>query len=93
MRRSRSRRRPHPPRDLGVAADVATDATTDRARPRRGNRYDRMRLPHERDESTQGGGAPSRVMTQAADDLAEGRTDTDCYDAVATHYERNEEAS
>jgi hypothetical protein len=52
-----------------------------------------MRLPHERDESTQGGGAPSRVMTQAADDLAEGRTDTDCYDAVATHYERNEEAS
>ena len=89
----RSRRRPHPPRDLGIAADVATDAATDRARPRRGNRYDRMRLPHERDQSTQGGGAPNPVTSQAARDLAEGRADTDCYDAAATNYERNENAS
>jgi len=89
----RSRRRPHPPGDLGVAADVATDTASDRARPRRGNRYDGMRLPHERDQSTQAGGAPNPVTTQAARDLAEGRTDTDGYDAASRRYARNEEGS
>jgi hypothetical protein len=86
----RSRRRPHPPRDLGIAADVATDNTTDATRPRRGNRYDDMRLPHERDESTQRPGTPNPVTTQGEKDLAEGRTDTDCYDAVGPRYDRKE---
>ena len=86
----RSRRRPHPPKDLGIAADVATDDTTDRARPPRGNRYAGMRLPHERDESTHRPGTPNPVTTQGATDLAEGRTDTDCYDAVGPRYERKE---
>jgi hypothetical protein len=88
-----SRRRPHPPKDLGIAADVATDVSEDRARPRRGNRYARMRLPHERDESTQAPGTPNPVTTQGQRDLAEGRTDTDCYDAVAPRYERKESES
>jgi hypothetical protein len=85
-----SRRRPHPPKDLGIAADVATDTDTDAARARRGNRYDRMRLPHERDESTHAPDKPNPVTTQGERDLAEGRTDTDCYDAVGARYERKE---
>jgi hypothetical protein len=88
-----SRRRPHPPRDLGVAADVATDTATDRSRPRRGNRYDRMRLPHERDQSTHAPGAPDPVTAQGQRDLAEGRTDTDCYDAVGPRYQQKESGS
>ena len=45
---------------------------------------DRMRMPHERDESataaTAGGKAPAQkeVMGQAAQDLAHGMRDTDC---------------
>ena len=89
----RSRRRPHPPRDLGVAADVATDTTTDAARPRRGNRYARMRLPHERDESAQAPGPPDGVTAQGERDLAEGKTDTDCYDAVGPRYQQKERGS
>jgi hypothetical protein len=86
----RSRRRPHPPNDLGVAADVATDNTTNAARPRRGNRYDRLRLPHERDESTHPPGKPDPVIVQGAQDVAEGQTDTDCYAAVGPRYDRKE---
>jgi hypothetical protein len=89
----RSRRRPHPPKDFGVAADVATDTATARDRPRRGNRYDRMRLPHERDQSTQAPGAPNPVMEQGARDVAEGRVDTDCYGAVTPRYKRKEDES
>jgi hypothetical protein len=87
----RSRRRPHPPRDLGVAADVATDTANADVRPRRGNRYEKLRMPHERDEATHEPGPPNPVTTQAERDLAAGRTDTDCYDAVGARYDRKQE--
>ena len=85
----RSRRRPHPPKDLGIAADVATDDTTDRARPPRGNRYAGMRLPHERDESTHRPGEPDPVTKRAAKDLEDGQQDTDCYGAVGERFDHN----
>jgi hypothetical protein len=86
----RSRRRPRPPSDLGVAADVATDTAATRARSPRGNRYEKMKMPHERDESTQAEatGKPNPVTTQAARDVEEGKVDTDCYDATGPRYDR-----
>jgi hypothetical protein len=88
----RSRRRPRPPSDLGVAADVATDTAATRSRPPRGNRYAKMKMPHERDESTQAAasGAPSPVTTQGARDVEEGKVDTDCYDATGPRYDRTQ---
>ncbi|HJU24621.1 MAG TPA: hypothetical protein VJ891_19130 [Casimicrobiaceae bacterium] len=86
MKRSRRRRRS----DLGVAADVATDDTSRSARPPRGNRYAKMKLPHERDQSTDSTGEPNPVTTQGATDVAQGKRDTDCYDAAAPRYDREE---
>jgi hypothetical protein len=85
----RSRRRPKPRSDLGVAADVATDDTSGMARPPRGNRYQKMKLPHERDQSAQPPGAPNPVTAQGARDVEQGKTDTDCYDAAGPRYDRN----
>ena len=85
----RSRRRPRSPSDLGVAADVATDTAATRARSPRGNRYAKMKMPHERDESTQAAAVPPRpVTTQGARDVEEGKVDTDCYDATGPRYDR-----
>ena len=84
----RSRRRERPPSDLGVAADVATDAAATTGRPRRGNRYARMKMPHERDESTHAPGAPNPVTAQGARDVEQGRADTDCYDAAGPRFDR-----
>ena len=86
----RSRRRPHPPADLGVAADVATDTSASRSRPPRGNRYAKMKMPHERDESTQAPQTPGPVTAQGARDVEQGKTDTDCYDAVGSRYDRKQ---
>ena len=87
----RGRHRPHPRSDLGVAADVATDTAAGRSRPQRGNRYAKMKLPHERDESANPPGSPDPVITQGARDVEEGKADTDCYDAVGTRYDRTEQ--
>jgi len=87
----RSRQRPKPRSDLGVAADVATDATSSRSRPPRGNRYQKMKLPHERDESAHPPGAPNPVTTQGARDVEQGKTDTDCYDATGPRYDRKQQ--
>jgi hypothetical protein len=84
----RSRRRVRPASDLGVAADVATDTSAESSRPRRGNRYSRMKLPHERDESTHAPQPPNPVMEQAARDVEQGKTDTDCYEATGPRYDR-----
>jgi hypothetical protein len=86
----RSRRRPRPHSDLGVAADVATDTSAESGRPRRGNRYTTMKLPHERDESAHTPQPPNPVTTQGARDVEQGKTDTDCYDAVGARYDRKE---
>jgi hypothetical protein len=90
MKRRRGLRRAKPASDLGLAADVATDTTAKSARPPRANRYARMKLPHERDESAHPPGAPNPVTKQGARDLQQGKTDTDCYDAAASRYERKE---
>lgn len=39
-------------------------------------------LPHEHDESPEGVVAPTKAMRFAADDLAQGRVDTDCHGAT-----------
>jgi hypothetical protein len=78
------------PSDLGVAADVTTDTAASAARPRRGNRYQKMKLPHERDESAHRPGTPNPVVEQGARDLESGKTNTDGYDAAARRVERNE---
>lgn len=56
--------------------------------------YRDMKLPHERDESAVGEAAAGkdaahtrRPVEQAQRDLAQGRQDTDCYDAVAPRYD------
>ena len=87
MKRSRLRAKPRS--DLGVAADVATDDTSNVARPRRGNRYQKMKLPHERDESAPAPGAPNPVTTQGARDVEQGKMDTDCYGAAGPRYDRS----
>ena len=84
----RSRRRAKPRSDLGVAPDVATDSTSNAARPARGNRYAKMKLPHERDESAHRPGEPNDVVVQGARDVEHGKTDTDCYDAVGPRFDR-----
>lgn len=84
----RSRRRARSASDLGVAADVATDTSAESGRPRRGNRYSRMKLPHERDESAHAPQPPNPVTAQGAQDVEHGKTDTDCYDATGPRYDR-----
>jgi hypothetical protein len=80
----------HRPSDLGVAADVATDTAANAARPPRGNRYQRMKLPHERDESAHRPGAPNPTTEQGARDLESGKTNTEGYDAAARGVEDQE---
>jgi len=84
----RSRHRPRPREDLGVAADVATDTSAESGRPRRGNRYSRMKLPHERDQSAHAAQPPNPVTVEGARDVEQGKTDTDCYDATGPRYDR-----
>lgn len=86
-RRGALRRRPA---DLGVAADVATDDAANTARPPRGNRYQGMKLPHERDESAHRPGSPNPATEQGARDLESGKTNTEGYDAAARRVERQE---
>lgn len=90
MKRSRRLRRAKPAADLGLAADVATDTSAKTARPPRANRYARMKLPHERDESTHSPGAPNPVTMQGMRDVDAGKTDTDCYAATGPRYDRKE---
>jgi hypothetical protein len=83
----RSRRRARPRSDLGVAADVATDTAASGGRPPRGNRYAKMKLPHERDESAHRPGPPNPVTLQGASDVEQGKRDTDCYTATGARYD------
>ena len=86
MKQSRHRAKPRPA--LGVAPDVATDSTSNAARPPRGNRSAKMQLPHERDESPHPPGEPNPVTAQGARDVEQGKTDTDCYDAAGPRFDR-----
>ncbi len=82
------RRRLHAklPSDLRVEADVATATVADGALPR-SRRYSRMKLPHERDESTHRPARPDGVTEQAAQDIEQGKVDTDCYGAAGPNYD------
>ena len=75
-----------PPSELRVEKDVATGVAA-AARPP-GKRYSKLKLPHERDESTHRPGKPDAVTQQAAQDLQQGKVDTDCYGTTAAHFER-----
>ena len=83
------RRVPRPKQtDLRVEADDSTGILGNASQPGR-KRYTRMRLPHERDESTHRPGEPNNVTKRAAKDLANGQEDTDCYGAVGERFDRN----
>jgi hypothetical protein len=73
--------------DLRVEEDDSTGVLANASQPGR-KRYTRMRLPHERDESTHRPGPPNRVTTRAAKDLASGQQDTDRYGAVGEDFDR-----
>ena len=87
MKRRRGALARHRPSDLAVAADAATDDAANTARPPRGNRYQGMKLPHERDESAHRPGAPNPTTEQGARDLESGKTNTEGYDAAARRVE------
>jgi hypothetical protein len=86
--RRRRRLSQHRKPDLRVEEDDSTGVLANPSQP--GNkRYTRMRLPHERDESTHRPGTPNRVTTRAAKDLEDGQQDTDRYGAVGEDFDRN----
>jgi hypothetical protein len=72
--------------DLRVEEDDSTGIVANAEQPQR-KRYTRMRLPHERDESTHRPGEPNRVTKRAAKDLETGQQDTDCYGAVGERFD------
>lgn len=78
-------------RELRVEADDSTGILGNASQPGR-KRYTRMRLPHERDESTHRPGEPAPVTKRAAKDLEDGQEDTDCYGAVGERFDRNARA-
>jgi hypothetical protein len=86
MKRARSRIRiPAAPARGGTSPQRDEASGTDRG----GAPYTRLRLPHEHDEdvaSMQGARRP--VTERAARDLAEGRTDTDCYRQASLNFRR-----
>ncbi len=87
MRRRRRLRLPKGPA-LRVEADDSIGILGNASQPGR-KRYTRMRLPHERDQTTHRPGEPTRVTKRAAKDLEAGQEDTDCYGAVGERFDRN----
>jgi len=84
------RRRTSFPREA-VHSSVERDEATgivDRSVRGGGRRYANLGMPHERDEHPHAPGEPSPVTTHAADDLAEGRRDTDLYAKVGADFDR-----
>ena len=86
--RRRRRLSPRKKPDLRVEEDDSTGVLANPSQPG-SKRYTRMRLPHERDESTHRPGEPNRVTKRAAKDLENGQEDTDCYGAVGENFDRN----
>ena len=86
MKRPRKLLPPKGP-DLRIEADDSTGILGNASQPGR-KRYTRMRLPHERDESTHRPGEPGTVTKRAAKDLEAGQEDTDCYGAVGERFDR-----
>ena len=84
MKRRRQSPSPAGPRRLRVQQDEATGDSA----PHKGPRYSRLTMPHERDERPHEPGAPNVVTTRAADDVAEGRRDTDLYSQAGADFDR-----
>lgn len=74
----------------GYARAKAQLAWREQTSLRRGNRYARMKMPHERDESTHAPNTPNPVTAQGARDVEQGKVDTDCYDAAGPRYDRTQ---
>jgi hypothetical protein len=87
MRRRRRLSIPKGP-ELRVEADDSIGVLGNASQHGR-KRYTRMRLPHERDESTHRPGEPGPVTKRAAKDLEDGQEDTDCYGAVGERFDRS----
>ena len=89
MKRKRQRPIGKPPTNLGVERDVATGTTarTSRSPPRR---YSNLKMPHERDESTDRPGEPNDVTEQALDDIESGKQETDCYGATGGRFDEKQ---
>jgi hypothetical protein len=49
-----------------------------------------MKLPHERDQNPHPPGPPKEITARGARDVAQGRTDTDCYGSVGERYDRKQ---
>ena len=75
-----------------VERDDATGVAADAARVPH-QRYGNLKMPHERDERTHPASPPSEVGTQAANDLAEGKRETDLYGKAGTDFDRNTRGS
>ena len=88
MRRARRRPAPLPlpMQRAGRTVPVKHEATG-MQRDSPGERYADMRLPHERDEDVHQPSPPTLRVKQAAQDLAEGRTDTDRYNEARENFE------
>ncbi len=86
MKRRRRQFAANGPTNLRVERDVATDLTAPTARPPE-RRYSNLKMPHERDESTQVPDEPRDVTEQAARDVETGKRDTDCYGATGEHFD------
>ena len=49
-----------------------------------------MKMPHERDESTNVPKEPNDVTKQALDDIESGKQETDCYGATGGRFDRKQ---
>jgi hypothetical protein len=75
----------------GQTTPEKNDATTGTEPEGRAESYARLRLPHERDEDvTSQVDQPRPIIRRAADDLAEGKVDTDCYGQARINFLRRE---
>ena len=75
-----------------VERDEATGFAADAARVPH-QRYGDLKMPHERDERTHPPSPPNEVATQAANDLAEGKRETDLYGKAGTDFDRSTRGS
>jgi hypothetical protein len=89
MKRKQRRLPSKKPTDLMVERDLATDVAARTVRPP-GKRYSRLKMPHERDESTDAPGKPNPVTEQAAQDIEQGKVETDCYGATGGRFDRRQ---
>ena len=84
------RRRRKPQSGLGVEADTATEGPG-AGNPTPSTQLSRLKLPHERDESTHPPRSRDGTTKQAADDVASGKKDTDCYNATGERFDRRQQ--